>query len=239
MFDEYRRAAFPLCDLPGLSDIGGYFSAHVSDGSDRLAYLRLAALLHDVAKPATKTIEASGRIRFLGHHTEGAETTRSVLRRLRFGKSGIDHVAAMVRHHLRPRQMAQKGDMPSRKALYRYYRDVGDVALDTLYLNSADYLAARGPLLERDDWLIHCRLMRHILDSRLTTEHGRSGDSRKTLPKLVSGYDIIDRFALAPGPAIGKMLEEIREAQAGGEITTTEQALELVRSSLERGGNGA
>jgi hypothetical protein len=56
---------------------------------------------------------------------------------------------------------------------------------------------------------------------------------------LVDGYDIIDRFALAPGPAIGKLLETVREAQASGEVSTKEQALELVRASLERGGDGA
>ena len=61
----------------------------------------------------------------------------------------------------------------------------------------------------------------------------------KSLPKLVDGYDIIDGFALAPSPKIGKLLEEVREAQASGEVDTREQALELVRASLERGGNGA
>lgn len=238
-FDENRRNTLPFSDLPRFQGIGDYFSGHVSDGFDRLAFLRLAALLHDVAKPETKTIEASGRIRFLGHHTEGAETARSILRRLRFGNRGVEHVAGMVRHHLRPRQMAEKGEMPSKRALYRYYRYVGEVALDTLYLNSADYLAARGPLLERDDWLNHCELIQHNLDGKFVSQRHGSSDLRKTLTKLVSGYDIIDRFALAPGPEIGRLLEKVREAQATGEINTTEQALELVRASLERGGNGA
>ncbi len=238
-FDENRRNTLPFSDLPRFQGMGDYFSGHVSDGFDRLAFLRLAALLHDVAKPETKTIEASGRIRFLGHHTEGAEMARNILRRLRFGNRGVEHVAGMVRHHLRPRQMAEKGEMPSKRALYRYYRYVGEVALDTLYLNSADYLAARGPLLERDDWLNHCELIQHNLDGKFVSQRHGSSDLRKTLTKLVSGYDIIDRFALAPGPEIGRLLEKVREAQATGEINTTEQALELVRASLERGGNGA
>ena len=114
--------------------------------------------------------------------------------------------------------MAQKGDMPTRRALYRYYRDVGDVALDTLYLNTADYLAARGPMLEREDWAAHCDLVRYILEEGRSEGNGNR-DSVKSLPKLVDGYDIIDGFALAPGPLkIGELLEEVREAQASGDV---------------------
>ena len=229
----------PLDIMPRFEGMDEYFEGDVCDGFDRLAFLKLAALLHDIAKPTTKTIEPSGRIRFFGHHTEGAEVARGVLRRLRFGNRGVGHVAGMVRHHLRPRQMAQKGDMPTKRALYRYYRDVGDVALDTLYLNTADYLAARGPMLEREDWENHCRLVRHVLEDGRLEAGGRPDDSVKSLPKLVDGYDIMDGFALAPGPGIGVLLEEVREAQASGEIDTREQALELVRASLERGGEGA
>ena len=94
-------------------------------------------------------------------------------------------------------------------------------------------------MLEADDWREHCLLVRHILDQGRASPCEESGDSLKTLPKLVSGYDIIDRFALAPGRKIGTLLEEVREAQVSGEVKTREQALELVRASIERGGNGA
>lgn len=238
MFGDVDCDEYPLDVMPRFDGMREYYDGEVSDGFDRLTFLKLAALLHDVAKPATKTVEASGRIRFLGHHTQGADVAREILTRLRFSRRGVEHVARMVRYHLRPRQMAQKGDMPTRRALYRYYRDVGDVALDTLYLNTADYLAARGPMLEREDWTEHCNLVRYILEEG-RFEGDRHRDSLKSLPKLVDGYDIIDGFALAPSPKIGKLLEEVREAQASGEVDTREQALELVRASLERGGDGA
>ncbi len=238
MFDDSDREEYPLGIVPRFDGMREYFGREVSDGFDRLTFLKLAALLHDVAKPATKTVEASGRIRFFGHHTEGADDARDILTRLRFGKRGVEHIAGMVHQHLRPKQMAEKGKMPTRRALYRYYRDVGDVALDTLYLNTADYLAARGPMLEREDWTEHCDLVRYILEEG-RSQGDRQGNSVKSLPKLVDGYDIIDGFALAPSPTIGKLLEEVREAQASGEVSTREQALELVRASLERGGDGA
>ncbi|MXY45897.1 MAG: HD domain-containing protein [Chloroflexi bacterium] len=228
-----------LSKVPRFTGMYEHFAGEVSDGFDRLAFLKLTALLHDVAKPATRTVEDSGRIRFLGHHSEGAEMVRSMLTRLRFGKRGVEHVAGMVQHHLRPRMLAARGELPTKRALYRYYRDVGDVALDTLYLNTADYMAMRGPMIEQDDWDAHCRLIRHILHAGSVDGGITLRDSAKTLPKLVSGYDIMDKFTLEPGPRIGVLLEGVREAQASGEVSSKEQALELVRASLERGGNGA
>lgn len=222
-----------LSIVPRFAGFAAHWREHVSDGFDRAAYLNLAALLHDVAKPATKTIEPSGRIRFIGHHAEGADIARDILARLRFGKRGAEHIAAMVHHHLRPRQMAQDGAMPSGRALYRYYRDVGGAALDTLYLNAADYLAARGPALDMDDWARHCALMRHIADDR-----GRE-KSPQAMARLITGYDIMDKFALQPSPAIGRLLEKARLAQASGHITTKTEALALVAASLECGGDGA
>lgn len=240
MFDDKNSYdSSPLSKVPRFTGMHEHFDCEVSDGFHRLAFLKLTALLHDVAKPATRTVEDSGRIRFLGHHSEGAEMVRSMLTRLRFGKRGVEHVAGMVLHHLRPRMLAARGELPTKRALYRYYRDVGDVALDTLYLNTADYLAMRGPVIEQDDWDAHCRLIRHILHAGSADDGITPRDSAKTLPKLVSGYDIMDKFALEPGRRIGVLLEGVREAQASGEVSTKEQALELVRASLERGGNGA
>ena len=234
-----RKDAYSLDMLPRLDGMDAYFGGDVSDGYDRLTFLKLTALLHDIAKPATKSIEDNGRIRFFEHQTEGADMARDMLARLRFGNRGVEHVAGMVRHHMRPRLMAQHGALPTRRALYRYYRDVGDVALDTLYLNTADYLAARGPMMGQDEWASHCNLIRHNLEAGRSSEGKRRKDSLQSLPKLVSGYDIIDRFALSQGPAIGRLLELVREAQASEEITTKEQALELVSANLERGGDGA
>lgn len=222
-----------LSGVPTFEGMREYFGGGVSDGYDRLTFLKLTALLHDVAKPATKAIEASGRIRFIGHHVEGEQAAREILTRLRFANGGVEHVAGMVRHHLRPTQMAQKGDMPTPRALYRYYRDVGDTAVDTLYLNIADYLAARGPALEQGDWASHCELIRHIL------EEGRRQKVPETLSRLVNGYDIMKEFSLAPGPAVGRLLAMAHEAQACGDVTTRAQALALVERGLERGGDGA
>ena len=219
--------------LPRFDRMEEYFSEEASDGHTRLTMLKLAGLLHDIAKPATRTVETSGRIRFLGHHHVGAEMSEQVLSRLRLSRDGIDLVGRMVEHHLRPSQMAQGGEMPTARAVYRYYRDVGDAAIDTLYLNMADYLAARGPMLGRDEWAAHCQVIGHIL------REGLAPKAPQRLTKLIDGHDIIETLGLTPGPRIGVLLELVREAQASGEIASREEAMQMVRSRLSSGGDSA
>lgn len=218
-------------DIP--VDARNHFAQHASDGHSRLNLLKLSGLLHDISKPATKTIEPSGRIRFFGHHTEGAEVAGNILRRLRFSRAGVDLVSRMVESHLRPGQMAAKGELPTRRAVYRFHRDLGDAAVDTVYLNLADYLAARGPHLEKSDWDYRCDVARHIL-------RGSARERRAAGPaKLIDGHDIMRELGIAPGPRVGEMLETVREAHSSGCISTKEEALSLLAGELQSGGTGA
>lgn len=213
--------------------IESYFTQPVGDSHTRLTLLKLAALLHDVAKPATKSVEPSGRIRFLGHSEEGADIAAAVLRRLRVSSHTVELVRKMVRHHLRPAQMAPAGEVPSGRAVFRYYRDLGDAAIDTLYLSLADHLAARGPDLEPEEWARQCHVVSHILGE------GRDRSAPEAMPRLLNGHDLMTVFSLSPGPRIGILLNVVQEAQASGDIDTREEAIELVRSRLESGGAGA
>jgi hypothetical protein len=137
-------------------------------------------------------------------------------------------VSKMVEQHLRPGNMRQGADLPTNRAIYRYFRDLGDVAIDTLYLAMADYLAAKGPNLVPDDWAGHARIMAHILQGGIDpTGPGRPAP-------LVNGHDLMQRFNLNPGPRIGDMMAQIKEAQAAGEITEMEEAMSLAAEILHR-----
>ena len=141
-----------LEEVPWDGKLEAHFAETVSDGHTRSTLLKLTALLHDVAKPATKMVTPEGRTRFFGHQEQGADTARTALGRLRLSRRGREMVATQIEHHLRPSQLSQKGEMPTQRAVYRFFRSLGDVAIDTLYLSMADYLAARGPQIEREEW---------------------------------------------------------------------------------------
>lgn len=215
-----------LAELPWSPEISARFSQEVSDGRTRRALSKLAALLHDIGKPATKAFDPDGRMRFLGHTQEGAAMASRAMARLRFSNRETAMVALMVEHHLRPGFLARE-ETPSRRAIYRYFRDTGDAGIDTLYLGLADHLAARGPTLDPEEWRKHVETTRYVLSKYFEDQ------STITPPKLIDGRVLMDEFGLQPGPRIGELLEIVREAQAAGEVTTREQALQLVRENLE------
>ena len=130
---------------PWTAETEAYFDQRLAGGHTRRTYLKLAALFHDIAKPRTKTTEDSGRIRFFGHPEMGRDMTRLRLAQLRLPVRGIEAVAAMVNGHMRPATMWQGLTQPTPRAAYRFFRDMKGVAVDTLYLCLADYLAAKGP----------------------------------------------------------------------------------------------
>jgi len=216
-----------LALIPWAAKLAQHFGLEVSSGSTRRVLLKLAALLHDVAKPQTKTIEADGRIRFLGHAKEGAAIAIDILERLRFSTKEIKLVETMVRYHLRPVQMSH-GGLPTRRAIYRYFRDAGEAGIDTLFLSLADHLATRGPHLEQALWQEHAQTVEYILYQRFQEE------SLVSPPKLVDGHDIINIFGLSPGPRIGELIEAVREAQAAGELATREAALSHINHLLNK-----
>ncbi len=214
-----------LAVTPWSAVLAEHFGLAVSRGSTRGSLLKLAALLHDVAKPQTKTIEADGRMRFLGHAKEGAAMAVNTLERLRFSGKEVKLVEVMVQHHLRPMQMSSNG-LPTRRAIYRYFRDTGEAGIDILFLSLADHLATRGPHLDLVQWREHAQLVEYILSQRFQEE------SVVVPPKLVDGHDLINIFGMSPGPKIGELLEAVREAQASGELATREEALAYIRRQL-------
>jgi len=206
-------------------DARRYFREELLPERPRAAVLKLAGLLHDIAKPETKTFEDTGRMRFFGHADVGARKCGRILRRLRFSAREVALVQTMVKAHLRPVQMGQQGP-PTRRALYRYFRDCGDAAIATLFLSLADHLGTVGPRVSASGWRQHVALVNYILTKRFQEEETISP------PKLLGGDELMAELELSPGPTIGRLIETLREAQAAGEISTREEALALARSCL-------
>ncbi len=214
-----------LSTVPWSADLKQHFDREVSSGSTRRSMLKLSALLHDIAKPQTRTIDDDGRARFLGHPQEGAAAAADILERLRFSNKEIKLVELLVRYHLRPTQMSHE-DFPTRRAIYRYFRDTGEAGVDLLFLCLADHLATRGSYLDLAQWQEHTRMVEYVLTKHLEEEN------LSVPPKLIDGHDLINIFRLNPGPGVGEILEALRETQAAGEVTTRQQALDYVKHLL-------
>ena len=214
--------------IPALFNLGGHLQRQIEAPWDRRTLLKLAALLHDVAKPATKSIQADGRIRFFHHARQGAAMAETIMTRLGFTWSATYLVCTLVRYHLRPGQLGWD-PYPTPRALLRFFRDVGEAVPDLLILNLADHLAMRGPLLEPDDWEGHLRAVGYILG-----QYAQSLEER-TAVALVNGHDLMAALGISPGPQVGALLRAIQAAHSAGEISTREEALEMAARLLHRG----
>jgi len=214
-----------LARLEALAPFGEELAGHVTEGLggmlDRAAVLKLAALLHDVAKPETRRVVA-GRVRFFEHDLIGAGHARDIGERWRLPARAVTLLERLVRHHLRPMHLGQAGEV-TRRARYRFYRDLGPDTRDLLLLALVDGAAVTGasPLAV---WR-RAGLIRDLMGG------WREAESAAAAPPLVRGQDVMARFDLPPGPAVGHLLARAREAQDLGLVRTREEALAYLDSS--------
>jgi hypothetical protein len=216
----------PLLLSPFSLQLHDRLAQPISDDRSRLTVLKLVALLHDLGKPATKSVDDEGSIHFYGHEGRGVETTGAILRRLRFGGREVGLAKTIVANHMRPPLLARE-DVVTRRAVYRFFRDTGDAGVDTLLFYLADHLATWGPNLRMARWRRRVELVAAML-----ADYYERHQEVISPPRLISGYDLMEEFGLDEGPRIGELLEAVREAQAAGEVGTKEAALALVRELL-------
>jgi poly(A) polymerase len=211
---------------PYLEPLSALLAEPLADGLSRGEALRWGALLHDAAKPPTRRVrEADGRVTFIGHDRVGAELARSVLSRLRASERMRSHVAALVRHHLRLGFLVHDPQPLARRTVYRYLRECSPVEVDVSLLSVADRLATRGRSAERAIDA-HLRLARTMIGDAL-----RWREQGPPAP-LLRGEELASALAIAPGPALGRLLEALSEARYAGEVATREQALAHARAIL-------
>ncbi|MEK7270973.1 MAG: HD domain-containing protein, partial [Planctomycetota bacterium] len=171
--------------------------------------LGLAALLHDVGKPSTFTVE--DRIRFTGHENVGARMADRVCLRLRLSNEERERVVDLVRRH-----MALKDIRLMRPG--RAKNLVADPAFpELLALTYADTMASHQDLTEYD-------FAKGLL--------AKWSEEELKPPTLLTGHDLIG-MGLSPGPAFKEILETIRLEQLDGTLSTKEEALARARKLSE------
>jgi putative nucleotidyltransferase with HDIG domain len=209
---------------PHGSEVAALLAQPLADGMTRGEALRWGALLHDAAKPLTReTRGGDGRVTFIGHDVRGAELAREVLGRLRASERLRAHVAALVRHHLRPGFLVHEQQPLSRRTVFAYMQACSPVQVDVTLLSAADRLATRGDRAE-ESTEAHLRVAGGLLTEALRWH--ADGPPRP----LLRGDELAAKLEIPTGPRIGELLLAIAEAQYAGELGTPEQALEYARA---------
>jgi poly(A) polymerase len=215
-------------ELPGAAgqQVAALLAQPLADGLTRGSALRWGALLHDIAKPATRAVRAGdGRVTFIGHDALGARIATEMLDGLRASERLQTHLGALVRHHLRLGFLVHEPQPLARRTVYAYLRATGPVAADVTLLSVADRRATRGAraqeAIER-----HMRLAAEMLQDALRWH--LQGSPRP----LLRGDVLARELGIEPGPQLGQLLEALCEAQYAGEIDDPEQALAHARCLL-------
>jgi poly(A) polymerase len=189
--------------------------------------LFLAALYHDAGKPETRTTDGEGKYHFYGHDEVGAQIVDRRAVSLRLSNPETERVCKIVRGHLRPTLLEHDGNLPTRRAVYRFFREAGEAGVDVCILSLADILGTSSETFSQAQWSHHLAVVRSLLEA--WWEHPRE---QVTPVVLVNGDELMKELGILPGPLVGKLLEAIREAQAVGQVGSREEALEIAKKIL-------
>ncbi|MCL4259931.1 MAG: HD domain-containing protein, partial [Anaerolineales bacterium] len=222
-----------------VSEIGKYrerFESHFieslnMDRSVRAA-LFFAALFHDVEKPATKSVDEAGRIRFFDHDAQGAKVASMRGHKFNLSNDEIQRVKKIIFNHMRfhffTTQLEEKKREPSRKSIYRFFRDAGEAGVDLVLLGLADLRGTRDHTQSMGNWNAALNIANIFLEN-----YWEKREETVAPPRLLDGHELMKELNLQAGRVIGQLLEVIREEQAIGNIQTREQALEFCRRWLD------
>ncbi|MFS8477746.1 MAG: CCA tRNA nucleotidyltransferase [Micromonosporaceae bacterium] len=194
------------------------------DGPDFV--LRMAALMHDVGKPATKVVSPEGRVSFHHHEVVGARLTRQRMRQLRYPKDVVSDVATLVALHLR---------------FYGYGRGEWTDSAVRRYVTDAGHLLPRLHKLVRSDCTTRNRRKAAQLAADYTQLEERIArlraeeDLARVRPDL-DGNEIMRLLGVPPGPVVGQAWRYLKDLRLErGPLGREEAEAELLRWARERG----
>ncbi len=213
---------------PYRAQLKAHIAAEYPEGRTRLGLMLMGALYHDTGKPETLTQDSSESVHYYGHAEVSREHMLGLARTLGLSKREGELLACLVGNHMRIHQLANTGQAVSDRAIYRFFRDTGDIGLDLCLLSMADLQATYESTLSAEKLESELAVIARLMEAWFNR-------SQKVVspPKLLDGNDIMRLFDLQPGPIFSQILAALVEAQAAGEVTDSEGAIRFVEDFLK------
>ena len=192
-------------------------------------WLRWAAILHDIAKPATKRYDKNNGWTFHGHEDRGARMTPGIFKRLKLPLNDrMEFVQNLVRLHLRPIPLSKE---VTDSAIRRLLFDAGNDIDALMMLCRADITSKNYDKVSR--FLKNFDLVEQKIKEVEAKDHIRN------FQPPVTGDEIMQLYNLPPGKIIGEIKEQIKEAILDGVIRNDkEEAMNLLRKIAQEKGIG-
>jgi poly(A) polymerase len=198
------------------------------DSDNRRPLLKIAALFHDAGKPSTRQFdESKKRATFHGHEQAGAAIVSDIAARMRMSRRDAGFLQAMTAEHLHVLNLT----LPEVKTAtrIRWFRKMKDDCVPAAVLAMADAMSKKGKLSEAETQKTKVERLRN-----LAAEYYSLGEQDVfDREPLIDGHDLI-RMGASPGPAIGRVLERVRDARDEGSLSNREEALEFARKLIGR-----
>lgn len=194
---------------------------HVAEVSENL-WLRWVAILHDIAKPLTKRYEPGIGWTFHGHEERGARMVKKIFTRMKLPlDQQMRYVEKLVRLHQRP--IALVNEEVSDSAIRRLIVEAGDDLDDLLMFCRADITSKNENKVTR--------FLQRYDELEVRIREVTERDNLRNWQPPITGEEIMATFQLTPGPKVGQIKNEIREAILEGHISNErEAALEFMHS---------
>jgi poly(A) polymerase len=174
--------------------------------------LRWAALLHDIAKPRTRSIE-NGQVHFFGHEHVGEKMAQRILKDLRLDRDTIERVGRLVGMHQRAN--AYEDDWTD-GGVRRFIREAGDILDDLLALSAADVTSRRPEKIRAGAARVEAL--------RLRIDRLKAEEEVEKLSSPLDGVELMALFGRGPGPWIKPIKERLLAAVLDGELAPDDKA---------------
>jgi poly(A) polymerase len=179
-------------------------------------------LLHDIGKPAVQTADREGNLHFYGHERQSAQMAEVICKRLKCSTRDTDRICFLVRHHTRPlslfRALNEQNADP--RAITRFFIKCADHTCELLVCAAADMLA------KKEEQNVRSRAFIKFVN-QLLTEFETDFRPKKSIPPVINGHDLINKFGLKPSPLFKKILDHLEEERLSRSDMTRQEALAL------------
>lgn len=200
------------------------------DRSLRSLFL-FAAFYHDIGKPLDVAEVVENRIRYSHHSELGAKAVEKRAISMALSKLEIQWLVRLISNHMLLHNLEiSSSNAEQRITMYRFFRAARQASPLVALFSLADLLATYDDTITKERWqagLSRCRIA--------LTGWFEQYDELVAPQLFLNGDELQKEFRIKPGERLGSLLEELREAQAAGEVTSKQQAREWVSAWMRKG----